>query len=291
MSRVFISYRREDTDADAGRLYDELVAEFGEQRVYKDVDSVPLGEDFGEHISAAIDNSALVIALVGPSWDTTRLSAETDWVRFELEAAFRKKVPVLPIYVRGAKLPPPSELPESISRLSMLNAGELEHGSWRRDLQPIMAVVRGHLGHEEAGPDHGSQTAVDSWDAGRWSEEGVRLAKAARLDEAVAAFHRSLDLDPRDAMVLNNLGFTLNRMGRHREALMALDQAIQLDPKYSLAHDNRASALRAMGRSDDASKAYRKARRTSNDARRRVVIVLGLMVCLVLVRVAITNLG
>lgn len=43
LSRIFISYRRDDADADAGRLYDVLAEALGPDSVYKDVDNVPLG--------------------------------------------------------------------------------------------------------------------------------------------------------------------------------------------------------------------------------------------------------
>ncbi len=46
MSGIFISYRRSDNPDATGRIYDRLVAEFGKAKVFKDVDSIPLGMDF-----------------------------------------------------------------------------------------------------------------------------------------------------------------------------------------------------------------------------------------------------
>jgi hypothetical protein len=43
---IFISYRREDTAANAGRLYDRLSDRFGEDQVFMDIDSIPIGLDF-----------------------------------------------------------------------------------------------------------------------------------------------------------------------------------------------------------------------------------------------------
>jgi hypothetical protein len=37
--RIFISYRREETAYPAGWLYDRLVEHFGQDQVFKDVDS------------------------------------------------------------------------------------------------------------------------------------------------------------------------------------------------------------------------------------------------------------
>lgn len=39
--QLFISYRREDTAGHAGRLYDAMVARFGEPHVFVDVDLAP----------------------------------------------------------------------------------------------------------------------------------------------------------------------------------------------------------------------------------------------------------
>ncbi|MEM9267240.1 MAG: hypothetical protein AAGA46_17120 [Cyanobacteria bacterium P01_F01_bin.13] len=40
---IFISYRRSDSIAETGRIYDRLATEFGRDRVFKDVDSIPFG--------------------------------------------------------------------------------------------------------------------------------------------------------------------------------------------------------------------------------------------------------
>jgi hypothetical protein len=44
--RVFISYRREETAYPAGWLYDRLAHPYGAGQVFKDVDSIALGDDF-----------------------------------------------------------------------------------------------------------------------------------------------------------------------------------------------------------------------------------------------------
>jgi hypothetical protein len=46
MTRVFISYRRDDTAGQAGRVHDRLTGEFGDNNVFMDVDNIPLGADF-----------------------------------------------------------------------------------------------------------------------------------------------------------------------------------------------------------------------------------------------------
>ena len=44
--QIFISYRREESSAWAGRLYDRLAARFDRKQIFRDVDALPLGENF-----------------------------------------------------------------------------------------------------------------------------------------------------------------------------------------------------------------------------------------------------
>lgn len=84
MSRIFVSYRRADTDADAGRLCADLAMQHGEDRLFKDLDNVPLGENVEEQVRAALADSTLLLVLIGPSWDPGRLQDQNDWVLLEV---------------------------------------------------------------------------------------------------------------------------------------------------------------------------------------------------------------
>jgi len=48
MSKIFISYRREDSADVTGRIYDRLIQKFGQGAVFKDVESMPFGVDLKE---------------------------------------------------------------------------------------------------------------------------------------------------------------------------------------------------------------------------------------------------
>ena len=65
--RVFISYRREDSAAYAGRIYDAMVARFGESNVFMDVEMAP-GVDFVEQINDVVSSCAALIVVIGPRW-------------------------------------------------------------------------------------------------------------------------------------------------------------------------------------------------------------------------------
>ncbi|MEL7349831.1 MAG: TIR domain-containing protein [Cyanobacteria bacterium P01_A01_bin.116] len=87
---IFISYRRSDTIGHTGRMYDRLVAEFGREHVFKDVDDIPLGVDFAEHLDKAVSQCQVVIVVIGKTWTTVvdedgnrRLDSPDDFVRIE----------------------------------------------------------------------------------------------------------------------------------------------------------------------------------------------------------------
>ena len=54
MPRIFLSYRREDAAGHAGRLYDRLTQNFGDESVFRDIDTIAPGTDFVDHIEKAI---------------------------------------------------------------------------------------------------------------------------------------------------------------------------------------------------------------------------------------------
>jgi hypothetical protein len=105
-SRVFISYRREDSGYPAGWLFDQLAASLGADRVFKDADSIEPVDDFAEVISDAVSSCA-VLAVIGDRWlaaadeDGRRLDDPGDFVRLEIEAALTRGVRVIPVLVGG----------------------------------------------------------------------------------------------------------------------------------------------------------------------------------------------
>ena len=43
MGKIFISYRRADSEYVVGRIYEELCDSYGKENMFKDIDSIPLG--------------------------------------------------------------------------------------------------------------------------------------------------------------------------------------------------------------------------------------------------------
>ena len=134
MPKIVISYRRQDSEAIAGRVRDRLAGHYGAESVFMDIDSIPFGIDFREHIWQVLSQTDVVVAIIGPKWigarrgRPARIQEETDPVRMEIERALGHGIPVVPILVNGAHMPTPAELPDSLQNLRYRNAAQLDAG-------------------------------------------------------------------------------------------------------------------------------------------------------------------
>src|SRR6266487_4013032 len=176
--RVFISYRREETAYAAGWLFDRLADRFGRSQIFKDIDSIQLGDDFVEVITTAVASCDVLLALIGEQWLTitdeqgrARLDDPDDFVRLELEAALTRNVRVIPILVAGARMPRPDQLPPSLAKLVRRQALELSPSHFESDTNRLHNVLDRALADVNAGRVEQLQrqirehAAAHDWDA------------------------------------------------------------------------------------------------------------------------------
>ena len=115
-------------------LFEHFKAIFGRQSVFLDFDSIGPGVDFRTDIDNTLQHCDVVVVMIGPRWlgarpdGTTRIDSAEDWVRIEVETAFRHKVFVIPVLVDDTPMPAPQQLPPSIRELAFLNAVTLDTG-------------------------------------------------------------------------------------------------------------------------------------------------------------------
>ena len=133
MPRIVISYRRADSAAISGRIFDRLSQHYGPEKIFMDIDEIPFGIDFREHIAEVLSTCDAVVAVIGRRWltgagETSRIMEETDPVRIEIQAALERGVPIIPILVEGAGMPEPSDLPEPLVGLAYRNACDIASG-------------------------------------------------------------------------------------------------------------------------------------------------------------------
>ena len=200
MSDIFLSYRRQDALSATGRLADQLEQYFGPQRVFRDYDSIIAGADFADAINSAISVSTVVLAVVGPDWADARdsqgrrrLDDQGDFVRLEIEAAFRAEVPVIPILVAGAKMPPAEALPTSLQAFSRCQAVELMESRWRDDANRLIGSLQTQFAIESEAPPSpsGNREAVDVFS--RFALDMLELATHPRRLIARRQTGRTLD--------------------------------------------------------------------------------------------------
>ncbi len=148
---IFIGYRRDDTADVAGRIYDALAARFGEERVFKDVDNIPVGADFGEYIKGILPRCSVALILIGRNWIDSadasgkrRLDDEHDWVRLEVETALRLgDIQVVPVLVNGAEMPHADALPPPMRALVRRNAAVIRRDpDFRADIDRLANALR-----------------------------------------------------------------------------------------------------------------------------------------------------
>jgi|GEM_PF-3323004 len=127
MTKLFLSYRRSDSESITRRIHKALESHFGGGNVFIDAD---LGAgDFLINVMAAINNADACIVVIGTGWlnatdpktGERRLFQIKDVVRREVEQALVRPLTVM-ILVQGASVPAKEALPETIDHLPKMNA-------------------------------------------------------------------------------------------------------------------------------------------------------------------------
>lgn len=146
--KVFICYRRDETSAHAGRIYDAMVSRFGVDNVFMDLDLAP-GIDFVDRITKVVSGCVVLIVVIGPRWaqlqdedGTRRIEDPDDFVRLEIETGLgRNDVTPIPVLVGGARMPRREDLPPELQAITRRNALELSEGRWRYDVGRLLTTL------------------------------------------------------------------------------------------------------------------------------------------------------
>ena len=144
--KIFINYRRDDERATAARIRDRLANTFGERNVFMDVDNLQPGQRFDKELEMALTQCDVFIAVIGTQWANLlaerQATSEHDFVVDEIAAAIARQIPVIPVLVDGAPLPPAEVLPPPIAALPLHQTHEVKHESFGRDIEALIAAIR-----------------------------------------------------------------------------------------------------------------------------------------------------
>ena len=143
---IFISYRREDTGGDAGRLNDTLTQILGPGRTFWDLETIAPGKHFKEELTRVLGTTDILLALIGPRWETIadangrpRLHNRDDLVRMEVAAGLRNKaIRVVPILINRDTIPKASDLPSVLRSLLQQNEFTIRRDRWRQDVEELL---------------------------------------------------------------------------------------------------------------------------------------------------------
>ena len=203
MDGIFISYRRDDSAGYAGRLYDRLVAHFGPNQVFMDVEEIEPGLDFVVAIEEAVSSCRVLIAVIGDEWTTgtdaagrRRLDDPNDFIRLETSSALQRGIRVVPVLVGGAVMPLSTALPEDLRSLTRRQAIEINHKQWEastgeliRTLENILKTPRADPAAASRPPNDGDAVTVDAAPRGKASNGYANQGKSRPwiLPAAIAA--------------------------------------------------------------------------------------------------------
>jgi TIR domain len=158
-AKVFISYRRDDSAGQAGRIQDRLEREFGRDLLFMDVDAIPLGMNFVKVLHEEVAKCGVLLAVIGPNWlelrdeaGNRRLDNPNDFVRIEIAAALQPDIPVIPILLDGARVPKAAQLPKDLEELALRNGLDVRHASFHSDMDKLIRGIKGPSGQAAAPP-------------------------------------------------------------------------------------------------------------------------------------------
>jgi hypothetical protein len=151
MAKIFISYRREDTESFANHLKSELEKYVGKGKVFLDSKDIPPGRDWSDVLQRSVLGSDYLLALIGPKWlniedsqtKKRRLDHPDDVVRQEIRGALKnKKMVVVPVLVGDARMPEQKDLPDELKELAFRQNFELRQRRWEDDVRALAQELK-----------------------------------------------------------------------------------------------------------------------------------------------------
>lgn len=188
MTRIFISYRRDDTKWATGRLFDHLSARFGDDQIFMDITTIEPGEDFVAVIENAIGRCSVLVAMIGIDWidandeaGNRRLDNPLDFVRLEIANALQRDIRVIPVLVDNAVMPRVDTLPDDLQALCRRHGLQLRNDTFRYDVSRLIEAI-------EKAMNLDSRSVI----AGQWRDsEDIFTSFFRQNGDRVVGFFRS----------------------------------------------------------------------------------------------------
>ena len=220
-SRIFISYRREDSAGHVLALLPALRRHFGADRIFKDTDNIPPGVNFLKFIKRELESCSVLLAILGKEWLTVqdprlkrrRLDNPDDFLRLEVATALKsERIRVIPVLVERSMMPAPEDLPPDLAELALRNALELSDTRWESDVERLIQAI--HAAAEvpaSPAPAQTPRSGISDLHRRRAREIAAHLQAAREAFEAhdyestMLACEKALLLDPQGTEALELL--------------------------------------------------------------------------------------
>lgn len=148
---IFISYRRDDSAGEAGRLSDHLGAAFGAELVFLDVSTIVGGDDWQGQLDMALEQCDTMLVVVGRQWLTLyssthpavrRLEEHTDMVNWEVARGLSHGLRVVQVLVQDTTPLVAEELPPNIAALAMRQSISVRHETFAADARELVNQIK-----------------------------------------------------------------------------------------------------------------------------------------------------
>src|SRR5262245_28159099 len=137
MPKIFISYRRDDSQGYAGHIHERLSNVFGTDAVFMDVEDIAPGADFVRRIEESAGSCDAMLVLIGKRWleakddaGRRRIDDPQDFVRAEIAGALGRNVRIIPVLLNNTSMPSERDLPVPLRRLAHFQATEVSDERW-----------------------------------------------------------------------------------------------------------------------------------------------------------------
>jgi hypothetical protein len=144
---IFISYRRDDSSGYTLAIYEQLKKALGDDAVFMDLDDIPHGEDFVDHLEKVLSKASTLLVMIGEHWLNAanakgrRLDDPDDFVRLEITKALQRDIRVIPVLLKNAQMPTAAELPESLQKLPRKNGIRIHDDQFAASTQRLLEAI------------------------------------------------------------------------------------------------------------------------------------------------------
>jgi pterin-4a-carbinolamine dehydratase len=152
---IFLSYRRDDTAAQALALKLELETQLQAAQIFLDTHTIQAGEKWPHQIEDALYIAEIVIPIIGKSWAGSdskgkrRIDDPKDWVHRELKIALEQKsAAIVPVRVGGARDLHRNELPVALRKLAEVQSLKIDLDQWDTDVRTLVQLLKNKFGFE-----------------------------------------------------------------------------------------------------------------------------------------------